>query len=73
MQFMPATFAHYAMDGDGNGTRDITDVDDAVMSAGRYLAANGAKSGNYTNALYQYNHSSSYVSTVRGIAARLGL
>jgi soluble lytic murein transglycosylase-like protein len=73
MQFMPATFAHYAADGDGNGTRDINDVDDAMLTAGRYLSANGARTGNYTGALYQYNHSSSYVSTVRALAARLGL
>jgi membrane-bound lytic murein transglycosylase B len=73
MQFMPATFNSYALDGDGNGTRDITDVDDAIFTAGRYLAAGGANSGNYNDALYHYNHSATYVSQVRGIAARLGL
>jgi soluble lytic murein transglycosylase-like protein len=73
MQFLPATFSSYAMDGDGNGTRDIDDVDDAVMTAGNYLAANGARSGNYSAALYRYNHSSTYVSNVRSLAARLGL
>jgi soluble lytic murein transglycosylase-like protein len=30
MQFMPATFSKYGADGDGNGTKDITDVDDAI-------------------------------------------
>jgi soluble lytic murein transglycosylase-like protein len=73
MQFMPATFAKYGADGDGNGSRDITDVDDAVLSAGKYLAANGAAKGNYQNALYAYNHSWSYVATVRNIASKLGL
>jgi len=73
MQFMPSTFRSYAADGDGNGTKDITDVDDAMLAAGKYLAANGAAAGNYQNALYHYNHSATYVSTVRSYAARLGL
>jgi membrane-bound lytic murein transglycosylase B len=73
MQFMPATFNHYAVDADGNGTRDITDLDDAMLTAGRYLAAGGAARGQYSTALYNYNHSWSYVSTVTSIAKRLGL
>jgi soluble lytic murein transglycosylase-like protein len=73
MQFMPATWRAYGMDGDGNGTKDIYDVDDAMMGAGRYLAANGANKGNYSNALWHYNHSWSYVSTVTAIAKKLGL
>ena len=38
MQFMPATFALYAADGDGNGTTDITNLSDSLLTAGRYLA-----------------------------------
>jgi membrane-bound lytic murein transglycosylase B len=73
MQFMPATFAHYAVDGDLNGTKDITDLDDALLTAGRYLAAGGADKGRYTTALYNYNHSNAYVSHVLSIAKSLGL
>jgi soluble lytic murein transglycosylase-like protein len=73
MQFMPATFNHYALDGDGNGTKDITDLDDALLTAGRYLAAGGAARGNYQTALYNYNHSNTYVANVLAIAHRLGL
>ncbi len=73
MQFMPATFHAYGADGDGNGTAQITDLDDAMLSAGRYLAANGAARGSYSTALYHYNHSSSYVSQVLSLARRLGL
>lgn len=73
MQFMPATFQSYGTDGDDNGTRDIHDLDDAMLSAGRYLAANGAAKGQYHTALYHYNHSEAYVSRVLGIAHRLGL
>jgi len=73
MQFMPGTFNRYAIDGDGNGARDITNVTDAVYTAGRYLATGGAAHGQYSAALYNYNHSWSYVSTVTGIYSRLGL
>jgi membrane-bound lytic murein transglycosylase B len=73
MQFMPATFRAYATDGDGDGDRTITDLDDAMMTAGRYLAANGAASGNYRNALYRYNHSSAYINQVLGLAHKLSL
>ncbi len=73
MQFMPATFAHYALDGNGDGITDIDNVNDAVMTAGHYLAAQGAAKGDYTNALYGYNHSGAYVSHVLDLADRLGL
>ena len=73
MQFMPATFAHYAQDGDGNGTKDITNFQDSLLTAGRYLAAGGADKGRYENALFNYNHSSVYVTHVLSIAHRLGL
>lgn len=73
MQFMPATFNHYALDGDGDGTRRISDLDDAMLTAGRYLAAGGADRGNYNRALYNYNHSTTYVSKVLTIARKLGL
>ncbi|HSX01214.1 MAG TPA: lytic transglycosylase domain-containing protein [Candidatus Saccharimonas sp.] len=73
MQFLPATFRTYALDGDGDGHAVITNVNDAVLTAGRYLAAGGAARGDYRTALYHYNHSWSYVSHVLGIASRLGL
>ncbi len=73
MQFMPATFNRYALDGDGNGTKDITNLDDALLTAGRYLAAGGAARGSYQSALYNYNHSNIYVAHVMSIARRLGL
>lgn len=73
MQFMPATFRAYGQDGDGDGDRTITDLEDAMLSAGNYLAANGAAKGNYRNALYRYNHSNSYVNEVLDTAHTLGL
>jgi len=73
MQFMPATFDRYAADGNDDGVKSITNLSDSVLTAGRYLASNGAAAGNYSNALYVYNHSSAYVSQVLAIAYRLGL
>jgi membrane-bound lytic murein transglycosylase B len=73
MQFMPATFNHYAVDGNNDGVRDIHNIDDAMLTAGRYLAAGGAAKGQYSAALYNYNHSNAYVSHVLGIARQLGL
>jgi membrane-bound lytic murein transglycosylase B len=69
MQFLPSTFDHYALP----GATDITSVTDAVLAAGHYLAANGANRGLYGTALYDYNHSWSYVATVTSIATSLGL
>ena len=73
MQFMPATFRIYAQDGDGDGAKDIHNLDDAMLTAGHYLAAGGATRRQYSTALYHYNHSSSYVGKVLNLAHRLGL
>lgn len=73
MQFMPATFRVYAQDGNGDGVTDIHNIDDAMLSAGHYLAVGGANKGQVSTALYHYNHSWSYVSKVITIANKLGL
>jgi len=42
MQFMPSTFARYAVDGDGDGRRDLWgSVADAMTSAGQFLQGLG--------------------------------
>jgi membrane-bound lytic murein transglycosylase B len=73
MQFMPATFAHYAIDGNGDGAPDINNAADAIFTAGNYLRAGGADKGDYSTAVYHYNHSYTYVDRVLGIAHNLGL
>ena len=72
MQFMPSTFRAYAQDGDGDGIASINDAHDAIFTAAKYLAANGAASGNVTAALYRYNHSYSYVYHVLSVARSFG-
>ncbi len=70
MQFEPSTFATYAVAGPG-GARPPSPYDpvDAVYSAARLLCANGAgDSTRVADAVYAYNHSDAYVSTVLGLA-----
>lgn len=71
MQFMPATFRRYGVDGDGDGVAVITDVDDAIFSAANYLRASGG-STNIRRGLFAYNHSDAYVNKVLGVARSVG-
>ncbi len=74
MQFMPATFARYGVDGDGDGRRDIDDLEDSVYSAVNYLCANGASDPERLwSAIWHYNHSPTYVRKVLALAARYGV
>ncbi|MBG0830793.1 lytic transglycosylase domain-containing protein [Planomonospora sp. ID67723] len=70
MQFMPATWKAYGVDGDGDGAADIWSPYDAVPSAANYLCANGAGQGGrkLEKAVWFYNHSWSYVRKVLSIA-----
>ena len=63
MQFMPETWARYAVDADGNGRLNPYDPRDAIFTAARYLAANGAAS-NLPQAIFAYNHAQWYVAEV---------
>jgi hypothetical protein len=42
MQFLPATWTSYGLDGDGDGTADPFAPPDAILSAAQYLCALGA-------------------------------
>jgi membrane-bound lytic murein transglycosylase B len=72
MQFMPATFAAYGVDGGGDGRIDIWDPADSVFSAANYLCANGAGSPRkLRGAIWRYNHADWYVAMVLRIADQL--
>jgi membrane-bound lytic murein transglycosylase B len=74
MQFMPATFAGYAVDGDGDGVTDPWDYSDAISTAAAYLCASGARGGTPEGihaALLAYNHAEWYVDLV--LAARAAI
>ena len=74
MQFMPATFDSYGIDGNGDGQTDINDVQDAVFSAANLLCANGAGDpAHLATAIWNYNHSQTYVNEVLTFAANYGV
>ena len=70
MQFLPSTWRAYGVDGNGDGVADITNVEDAIFSAARYLSACGYP--NVQKALWGYNPSSAYYNKVMGVARSLG-
>lgn len=73
MQFLPATWAAYGVDGDGDGTVDIMNPVDAVHGAARLLCANGgADPARLASAVWNYNHSDDYVRHVIALS-RLAL
>lgn len=69
MQFMPATWQIYGVDGDGDGKADIMNPYDAIPAAAHYLCAMGASQpSNVSQAVFGYNHSQQYVSMVMSLA-----
>jgi len=74
MQFMPATWAAYGIDGSGDGRADIRNDADSVMSAANYLTASGVTAGvdGVRRALFAYNHADWYVNDVLYYAAAYG-
>jgi membrane-bound lytic murein transglycosylase B len=72
MQFLPGTFARYAVDGDHDGKADIMDPADAILSAAPYLCANGAGAGGQQlySAIWHYNHADWYVRLVLALASK---
>ena len=73
MQFIPSSWAIFGVDGDGDGKIDPFDIDDAAMSAAKYLCRAGggdlSNEANQRNAVYSYNRSTTYVDTVMALAA----
>jgi len=61
MQFLPSTFRAYS---DGG---DICNLRDAVFAGANLLANGGADRGDIDSALFNYNHSMSYVEKVKSI------
>ncbi|HEV2377905.1 MAG TPA: C40 family peptidase, partial [Streptosporangiaceae bacterium] len=73
MQFLPSTFARYAVDADPSQPLTPYDPVDAIYTAARMLCANGALGGSAAGidqSLLAYNHAGWYVSTVLAGAAQ---
>lgn len=68
MQFIPSTWQLAGRDGNGDGEADPLNIDDAALSAASYLCAGGrdlTTATGWTDAVFSYNQSDSYVVQVR--------
>jgi hypothetical protein len=63
MQFMPETWAQWAVDADSDGEKNPYSPQDAIFTAARYLQASGAKD-DLAGAIFAYNHAQWYVTEV---------
>lgn len=70
MQFLPATFEAWAVDGDGDGARDPHDADDASATAAAYLCGPAGVFTDERSALRRYNPSDAYIEMVLAWAER---
>jgi membrane-bound lytic murein transglycosylase B len=72
MQFIPSTWELAGRDGNGDGTADPFNIDDAALSTASYLCARGrdlTTGRGWTDAIYSYNQSDTYLVQVRDQAA----
>ena len=70
MQFIPSTWSVVGVDGDGDGTRNPQDIDDAALATAVYLCSGKedlSTSAGQRSAVYRYNHSQDYVNLVLAI------
>ena len=68
MQFIGSTWAKWGVDATGDGVADPNSIDDAALSAGRYLCAGGrdlSTAEGWHKAIRSYNQSDAYVEAVR--------
>jgi membrane-bound lytic murein transglycosylase B len=68
MQFIPSTWELAGRDGNGDGTADPFNIDDAAHSAAGYLCGHGrdlTTANGWTGAIYSYNQSDTYLVQVR--------
>jgi membrane-bound lytic murein transglycosylase B len=73
MQFLPATWAAHAQDGDRDGRADINDIDDAALAAAVFLCQAGGDltvEANWITAIGAYTPSTSYNNQVAEAATR---
>lgn len=66
LQFIPDSWARWGADGDGDGSANPNQIDDAALTAARYLCDSGSMSdaGGWRAAVYSFNALDSYVDDV---------
>jgi membrane-bound lytic murein transglycosylase B len=72
MQFLPGTWARYAIDGKGDGVADPQNLFDSALAAARYLCSGGLNLRDpqqVMSAILRYNNSMAYAQNVLGWAA----
>jgi membrane-bound lytic murein transglycosylase B len=75
MQFIPSTWERWQSDGNDDGLSDPSNIADAAYAAGRYLCAAGSDlttARGWTQAVFSYNQSDTYVRTVLAYANAYG-
>lgn len=72
-QFIPSSYLSWAADGNNDGTIDLNDLNDAVVSVANYLRKNGwgAAESQQRAAVHHYNNSNAYVDCVLTLAAKV--
>lgn len=70
MQFIASTWATWGADASGDGLADPDQIDDAALTAARYLCAGGTVTtvAGWRAAVFSYNHLDSYVDAVAASA-----
>ncbi|WP_243855071.1 lytic transglycosylase domain-containing protein [Diaminobutyricimonas sp. TR449] len=70
MQFIPDTWKRWGADGNGDTVADPHQIDDAALTAARYLCAAGdlLQPDTWRTAILSYNHSEEYVANVADAA-----
>jgi membrane-bound lytic murein transglycosylase B len=70
LQFIPSTWQRWGADGNGDGAADPQQIDDASLTAARYLCSYGDLSAadSWRRAVFAYNHVESYVNAVADAA-----
>lgn len=72
MQFIPETWKKWGVDANGDGVANPDNLDDAALTAARYLCARGGDlltAEGWERALMAYNQSGAYLRDVRDAAA----
>jgi membrane-bound lytic murein transglycosylase B len=72
LQFIPETWKRWGVDANGDRVADPQNIDDAALTAARYLCASGGDlttEHGWQQALLTYNQSDIYLRAVRDCAA----
>ncbi|MBS1536793.1 MAG: lytic murein transglycosylase [Bacteroidetes bacterium] len=72
-QFLPSSYVRWAVDGNGDGSVNLFEVEDAIFSVGNYLNVNGWGNAREAQekAVFHYNNSKDYVDAVLKLAEKL--